>query len=51
MESYFIVSKKLIVNNNEINLDLFLEDEMFFCGTCMYYDKEKNVLWVYHVPK
>lgn len=44
MNSTFTTSKKIFVNNNEINLDLILEDELILCGTCMYYSKEKECI-------
>ena len=39
------VSKEVIINKNELKVDLELEtDNMILCGTCMYYNKEKQCI-------
>lgn len=39
------VSKKVVVNKNELKVDLELEsDNMILCGTCMYYNKGKKCI-------
>lgn len=39
------VSKKIIINKNELKVDLELESNyMILCGTCMYYNKGKKCI-------
>lgn len=39
------VSKKIIVNKNEVKVDMKLEtNQMILCGTCMRYSKEKECI-------
>lgn len=40
-----VVSKKVVINKNELKVDLELEsDYMILCGTCMYYCKEQDCI-------
>lgn len=40
-----MVSKKVIINKNELKVDFNLESNyMILCGTCMYYNKEKSCI-------